>query len=138
MKYLIDTNVISELVKTNPDLNVVNWFKLINSDQIYLSVLTIGEIRKGISKLNDQVKQVKITHWLENDLMQWFDGRILVIDQKVSNMWGIIQAESVRMNSVIDNLIAATALCHNMTIATRNIKDFMYPNLSLINPWNMN
>ena len=135
MAYLIDTNVICETIKPTPNANVVKWFNSINNGDLYISVLTLGEIRKGLEKISDLDKKKKICLWLEQDLVSWFGGRILSIDIEVANKWGILCAEISKSTPVIDSLIASTALHFDLILVTRNTKDFYYPNLEVINPF---
>lgn len=132
MSYLIDINVISELIKNTPNSNVVRWFDAVSNDKLYLSVLTIGEIRKGISKVANLSKQEKYRLWLDEELMSWFYDRILPVNVAVANCWGRIAHNH---NSAIDSLIAATAIHFDLALVTRNISDFNYQGLHLINPW---
>lgn len=139
MKYLIDTNVISELVSPKPNRNVINWFNKIPSETVYLSVLTIGEIRKGIEKLNDSKRKQQLLPWLEHELPKMFDRRILSISVEVADRWGRLLSQTTRTLPAIDSLIAATALHHDMALVTRNITDYnSCQNLELINPWELN
>jgi len=135
MSYLIDTNVISELAKTQPNKQVVSWFGSISNHELYLSVITLGEIRKGIAKISDDKKREKIRMWLDHELLQWFGERILPIDQHVANKWGVLQASVSRTLSAIDSLIAATAMHSDLILVTRNIKDFDIPGIEIINPF---
>src|SRR5438094_327514 len=135
MNYLIDTCVISELVKKEPNVNVINWFKKIPDENLYLSVLSFGEIRKGIGKIIDHKQKEKLRIWLEHELTSWFNDKLLSIDVHVSDCWGRLQAEMQKPLPAIDSLIAATALHYDLTLVTRNLKDFYYPALSFINPW---
>lgn len=139
MSYLIDTNVISELVKskTRQDAQVVKWFSSVQDRDLYLSVLTIGEIRKGIGSINDSSRKEKVRMWLDQDLTSWFANRILPIDQQVANKWGMLQAKSKRTLPTIDSLLAATALHFDLILVTRNVKDFDYADLEVINPFNV-
>ena len=135
MSYLIDTNVICELVKKSPNKNVVNWFNRVSDRDLYISVLTIGEIRKGLDKISDDSYREKVRLWLDQDLITWFENRILPIDQHVANKWGMIQAQTKRTLPAIDSLIAATALHSDLIIVTRNIKDFDIGMLEAVNPF---
>lgn len=137
MKYLIDTNVISELVKATPNNEVYLWFNSIPNSDLYLSVLTLGEIRKGVSKIQDASKREKIRIWLEYDLPTWFNGRILSIDIDIANRWGVLQNQCNKPLPTIDSLIAATALHFDLIMVTRNIQDFQYPGLEVLNPWKL-
>ena len=135
MNYLIDTNVISELVREKPNKKVLEWFATIPNDSIYISVLTLGEIRKGIEKITTPARQHKLRAWLEVELPEWFQERMLTIDKNVADRWGLLQAQISRPLPVIDSLIAAIALHYDLSIVTRNTKDFNYPLLQVINPW---
>ena len=135
MSYLIDTNVISELIKIKPDKKVINWFDTVPDRELYLSVLTIGEIRKGLVKVNNDAKRETIRAWLDYELMTWFSDRILPIDQHVANKWGLLQAQVNKTLPAIDSLIAATALHSDLIIVTRNTKDFDIISLETINPF---
>jgi predicted nucleic acid-binding protein len=136
MSYLLDTNVISEIIKTEPNPNVGTWFKSLSISMFFLSVITLGEIRKGVEKLPDSKKRQFIINWLEIDLPKIFLGRIINIDSAVSDKWGFISAKSTI--PAVDGLIAACALVHNHKLVTRNLKDFInIPGLELLNPWDM-
>ena len=136
MNYLLDTNVISELVSLKPNKNVINWFEKIPTKSFFLSVLTIGEIRKGIEKVKDNKRKNKLLIWLEHDLVNMFNERILLISIQVADRWGRLQYQVQRSLPAIDSLIAATALHHDMTLVTRNIEDFSdCPGLEIFNPW---
>ncbi len=135
MSYLLDTNVISELVRSKPNKSVVDWMDGLPSESFYLSVLSLGEILKGIEKLGPSKRKERLVVWLEHDLRHWFGQQILPIDAIVAQRWGLITAQTNRTFPAIDSLLAATALTHNLTLATRNVKDFQFPDLSVVNPW---
>ena len=135
MSYLLDTNVISELKRPKPDERVVDWFATVTKESLYLSVLTLGEIRKGIDKLPDGQRKQLLSSWLEKDISLWFDSRLLGVDAGVADCWGKLQAQTNRPLPAIDSLLAATALHHNLRLVTRNVCDFDYPNLSVLNLW---
>jgi len=136
MKYLLDTNIVSELVSAKPNAKVIKWFNLIPTSAFYLSVLTLGEIRKGIEKVNDQRRKHKLLIWLEHELVDQFDHRILPISLEVADRWGRLLSQTNRTLPAIDGLLAATALHHDMTLVTRNVGDFLdCANLEIINPW---
>lgn len=137
MKFLLDTNILSETIKKKPHPPVINWLKSLSNDSIFISVLSLGEIRKVIEKLPEGEKKQKIILWLNQDLLIWFQDRILPIDNKVANKWGFISAHTPSPAPSIDSLIAATALTHNLMLVTRNAKDFNFGNLEVFNPWEM-
>ena len=135
MSYLLDTNVISELVRPKPAKAVLAWFENIPSEALHISVLTLGEIRKGVEKMPDGARREKLRLWLEHELVDWFGTRILLVDVPVADRWGRLLAQVGRPVPTIDSLLAATALHHELRLATRNQKDFDCPGLEVINPW---
>ena len=135
MSYLIDTNVLSELRRREPNADVIAWFANRPSRMLYLSALTLGEIRKGLEAVPDRERRLKLLDWLEIELPAFFSGRILSVDVPVADRWGRLQAEAKRPLPAIDSLLAATALHHQLRLVTRNKKDFTHPGLELINPW---
>ncbi|MDO8813496.1 MAG: type II toxin-antitoxin system VapC family toxin [Gallionella sp.] len=135
MSYLLDTNVISELVRPKPAKAVLAWFENIPSEALHISVLTLGEIRKGIENMPDGTRREKLRLWLEHELADWFDTRVLTVDIPVADRWGRLLAQIGRPVPSIDSLLAATALHHELRLVTRNQKDFDYPGLEVINPW---
>ena len=135
MSYLLDTNVISELVRPKPAKVVLDWFESIPSEALHISVLTLGEIRKGVEQMPDGVRREKLRLWLEHDLTDWFGVRVLPVDVMIADRWGRLLALAGRPVPSIDSLLAATALHHELRVVTRNEKDFDYPGLQVINPW---
>ncbi|RKY52411.1 MAG: VapC toxin family PIN domain ribonuclease [Candidatus Neomarinimicrobiota bacterium] len=138
MKYLLDTCVISELVKKKPDPLVVNWINSQNENDLYLSVITFGEIQKGISKLDDAVRKHSIQLWLE-DLSDRFYGRIIELDIQILLEWGHLSGELSKEGKnipVIDSLLGASALNNKLCFVTRNTDDFRFCGVEVFNPWN--
>ena len=135
MSYLLDTNVLSELRRKTPDIGVVEWFARRPASTLFLSVLTIGELRKGIEGLRDVERRSALTDWLETDLPGFFAGRILAIDTQVADRWGKLVAAAGRPWPAIDSLLGATAAQHGLSIVTRNGRDFADLGLDVINPW---
>lgn len=138
MKYLLDTCAISELVKKHPNEKIVQWIKECDEDAVFISVLTLGEIQKGISKLDDNRRRIKIQKWLDSDLRDRFAERILPISLEVALTWGVIEGESSnkgRPLPVIDALIGATAVTHNLTVVTRNERDIRGTGARILNLW---
>lgn len=136
MNYLLDTNIISELARLKPNTQVEKWISTIPSSHLFLSVLTIGEIRKGIEKVADMQKKYKLLNWLEIELTALFTQRILPITIDIADRWGRLQAQSQRTLPSIDALIAATALHHDMMLVSRNTADFIgCEGLQIMNPF---
>jgi len=138
LKYLLDTCVISELIKKEKNNKVVKWIKKRKESSLFISVLTVGEIQKGISKLPDSHKKEYLKTWIDNDLKKRFAGRILEITEEIATTWGEIQAKSEsegKKMPAIDSLIAATAIKNNLTVVTRNEKDIENSGCKSINPW---
>ena len=138
MRYLLDTCVISELVSKKPETAVIDWIDGIDDEYFYLSVITIGEIKKGIEKLPDSERKELLASWLEEDLLSRFQGRILRLETAVMLTWGSLTAkleQEGKKLAAIDSLIAAIALTNNLTLVTRNIADFQNTGVSLLNPW---
>jgi predicted nucleic acid-binding protein len=135
MTYLLDTNVLSETWKANPDKNVVDWLRAIPSEKLYISVLVIGEIRRGIELLPAGRKSKRLLSWLEEELPNQLGDNIVPIDLAIAERWGFLTATIKRTLPAIDGLLAATALTHNMKMVTRNEKDFAIAGLEVINPF---
>ena len=138
MSFLLDTSVIFELVKAAPDNYVIEWLKHADEASLYLSVLTIGEIEKGIAKLPASSSREKLETWVRRDLAERFRERLLAIDGTVAATWGRLAGEAEASGDplpVIDGLIAATSLAHDLTVATRNIGDFERCGARCFNPW---
>jgi predicted nucleic acid-binding protein len=135
MSYLIDTNILSELRRREPNQGVLEWFEQRPATTLYLSALTLGEIRKGIDALVNDDRRLILLDWLEVELPRFFSGRILSVDTYVADRWGRLTAQMGRPIPAIDSLLAATALTHDLKLVTRNVRDFNYPELDVINPW---
>ena len=138
MRFLLDTCVISELVAMQPDPDVVQWVDGIDEERLYLSAITIGEIKKGIERLPDSRRRSTLVEWLEGDLLIRFEDRILPIDTRVMLVWGELTADleqKGRTMPAIDSLIAAIALQGGLSLVTRNEDDFANSGVALINPW---
>lgn len=136
--FLLDTNCISELVRAKPEPLVMQWLDDCDERLLYLSVLTIGEIRKGIAALVACKQRTLLESWLELELKTRFNDRILPIDEEVAERWGVLSAHAKAVGkplAVIDGLLAATALHHNLAIVTRNTAYFAETNVSIVCPW---
>ena len=136
--FLLDTNCISEMVRLSPEPKVMDWMQAVDESLLYLSVLTLGEIRKGVAGLAQSKRRTRLETWLEIELRARFAGRILPIDGEIADRWGLLAAEARKKGtalSVIDGLLAATALRHNLTIVSRNVSDFTSTQVQILNPW---
>ena len=136
--FLLDTNCISEVVRLKPDPRVMAWIEEVEEGLLYLSVLTLGEIRKGLAALPQGKRRSRLETWLEVELQARFSGRILSIDAAVADRWGLIAARAKSTGkglSTIDGLLAATAIHHNLTIVSRNAGDFTNTQVPVVNPW---
>jgi predicted nucleic acid-binding protein len=136
--FLLDTNVVSELVTRRPEPSVSQWVEGTDETLLHLSVLTLGEIRKGIVGLPHAKRRAELENWLNHGLRDRFAGRILPIDAGVADRWGHVAAQARSLNillPVIDGLLAATALEHNLTLVTRNIRDVAGVGVLILNPW---
>jgi len=138
MRYLLDTNIISELVARTPNPRVVDWLAGADEDLLYLSVITIGEIKKGIEKLPASKRKKRLTTWLEEDLLERFAGRLVTLDVEVLLHWGELAARLERAGktiAAIDSLMAASALVGDFLLVTRNTADFDAAGVQVMNPW---
>ena len=138
MKYLLDTCVISEVIKKEPNKNVIAWLQAQDEDNLFLSVLTFGELQKGIQKHTDQTRKQKLKIWVEEDLKKRFENRIIPIDLNVVTNWGSIQGLAELAGKpmpTLDGLIAVSGLTYNCTIATRNTSAMEQSTAELFNPW---
>ena len=138
MNYLLDTNVLSELVRENPHPHVVTFIHETDEDRFFLSVMSWAELRRGVALLPEGRKRTRLAQWLDHDLRERFAGRILPIDLHISDCWGQLMAKGKkegRSPSVVDGFLAATAIVHNLQIVTRNEKDFVNLEVRLFNPW---
>jgi hypothetical protein len=135
LSYLIDTNILSELRRKTPNAGVVAWFSKRPASSLYLSVLTLGELRKGVEGIADMERRMALLDWLEADLPNFFMGRVLTVDAHVADRWGRMVAQAGRPLPAIDSLLAATAAHHDLSLVTRNVKDFTNLGVEVINPW---
>ena len=138
MSWLLDTCIISELVRPRPKASVVTWVRECDEGELFLSVITIGELEKGIAKLPDSTKRGTLEQWVRRELADWFRGRLLVIDSGVAARWGAKAGVSEARGQplpVIDSLIAATSLQHDLTVVTRNTDDIERCGARCFNPW---
>ena len=138
MNLLLDTNVLSEVQRPTPAPKVLAWLDRVDEDRTFISVASIAELRRGIALLDDGRRRMALTAWLNHDLPTRFAERVLPIDHAVAERWGDLMAQSRRSGialSVMDGIFAATALAHQLTLVTRNVKDFAALGVPLLNPW---
>ena len=138
MNFLLDTNLISEWINPNPNAGVVSWLAGADEDRIFMSVVTLAELRHGIERLAAGQRRKRLNEWLEDELPQRFGDRVLPIDAAVAHSWGRIVARRETLGRPIgamDALIAATAQVHDLTLATRNEVDFDSAVTAMVNPW---
>jgi toxin FitB len=138
VSFLLDTNGVSEWVKPMPDPGLVNWLAAVDEDRIYLSVVTLAELRHGVERLADGRRRARLEVWLDQELAERFVGRVLVVNGAIADAWGrlVARAEAAGHRlSVMDGFIAATAQIHDLTLVTRNVKDFTASGVAVQNPW---
>jgi len=136
MKYLFDTNVLSELKKPKPNKKVIDFVNSLSQESTYISCISIGEIKKGIASCNDKKKMKELEIWFEKFLLHEMKDQIVNLGSEVMSSWGDLMAE-VKSLPILDSLIAATCLAHKFHLVTRNVKDFeKIKSLKIINPWN--
>jgi len=136
--YLVDTNIPSELTREKPDARVSAFLGNTDKGSVFLSVMTIGEICKGIAALPVGQKRTALQGWLDIDVRSWFAGRILPVTEAIAERWGHLAATAKQQGltlAVVDGVIAATALHHDLTLVTRNVKDFVGLRVEVFNPW---
>lgn len=138
MNYILDTNVVSELIAPKPNSNVTGWIDRVDSDQAFISVIAIGELRKGIDKLPQSKRKEMLDQWLREDLLIRFQDYLLPIDADIMMLWGSLNARLEIMGrpiSAVDGLLAATAMRYRYTLVTRNSAHFVNTGILLYNPW---
>jgi hypothetical protein len=138
LNYLLDTSAVSEVVKPKPDPAVIEWLTQADEEALFLSVLTIGELEKGVAKLADGKRRTRLRAWVRRDLVTRFAGRLLPVDLQIADRWGALVGTSESKGLpllVIDSLIAATCLVHGLTAVTRNRADFERCGVECFSPW---
>jgi toxin FitB len=140
VSFLLDTNIVSEWVKPEPNPHVVTWMKEVEEDRVFLSVASLAEIRRGIELMAPGKRRDRLASWLAEDLPTRFEGRILDIDRRIAEAWGIIMARGQKTGlnvSTLDAFFAATAIAYKLTLVTRNIPHFLSLDIPLLNPWHL-
>lgn len=138
MRLLLDTNVMSEVTKPRPNESVLKWLHELDEDRTFISIISIAEIRRGVALMDSGRKRDALDEWLTHDLPQRFDNRIIPVEGPVALAWGNLMALAKRNGrglASMDGLIAATAIAHDLTLATRNIKDFEGLGIDITDPW---
>ena len=138
MKFLPDTCVLSDLVSRSPDKGLTDWLARQSEENLFLSVVTLGELQAGVSKLPDSARKALLAHWISQDLMKRFSGRILAVDAEVAQTWGMLSGESASRGiqlPLADAQIAATAIVRGLTVTTRNTRDIQRCGALTLNPW---
>jgi len=138
MRYLLDTNVLSEPARRDPDPTVIRWLRTLSSLEACISVLTLGEIGKGVSLMAPGPRKQALRRWLAQDLPMRFRGRMLPVDQDIAMRWGDLTAEGRRIGRplpVVDGLLLATASVHDLTFVTRNLRDCGDRGVPVLDPW---
>jgi len=136
--FLLDTNIPSELTRPLPQPSVSQWLDEVDDELLYFSVVSLGEVLKGIASLPTSKRRNELQQWLDETLRPWFEGRILPVNEPIAERWGILAGQCKmkgRPLKVADGLIAATALEHDLTVVTRNARDFEGLGVEVFNPW---
>jgi predicted nucleic acid-binding protein len=138
VNFLLDTNVVSEWTKPNPNIGVVKWLAEADEDRMFLSAITFGELQYGMARLQAGAKRKRLEEWVEAELKERFAGRVIGIDEEIASFWGglLARAESQgRPMGTMDGFLGATALVKGMTLVTRNERDFAASGIETFNPW---
>jgi len=136
--FLLDTNIPSELIRTRPEPRVEKWVFAQDEQSLHLSVVSIGELRRGLVVLPAGKRRSELERWFENDLVPRFQGRILPVTQSIADRWGVLDGECQLKGAPLntaDGMIAATAVEHDLTVVTRNVQDFAGLGVQIFNPW---
>jgi toxin FitB len=138
VSFLLDTNVVSEWVKPHPDSNVIAWLAEVDEDRVFISVISFAELRRGIERMPAGRRRERLALWLSEELPARFEDRILGIDRQIAEAWGIIMVRGEKAGAPfgsMDAMVAAIAQTHELTLVTRNVKDFRAVGISLLDPW---
>lgn len=138
MNFLLDTNVVSEWTRPQPNPGLIGWLEEADEDRLFLSVITLAELRYGTERLAAGKKRARLEEWLDHELPQRFEDRVLAIDPATADACGKITAQRERLGhplSAMDAFLASTAEVHGLTLITRNVSDFQGTVRSILNPW---
>ena len=138
MAFLLDTNVVSETVKAKPEQRVLDWLEAQTPAELFLAAQTIGELIRGARKVKEKARRESFEHWIERDLADQFEGRVLPFDGPAAVQWGRLMGDGDRIGrppAAADAQIAAVAIRHDLTLVTRNVRDFESLGVALLNPW---
>ena len=138
MAFLIDTNIVSETVRPKPEPRVLAWVERRSPAELFLASITIGELMRGARKIKEEARRTTYERWIENDLSEQFEGRILPFDDKTARIWGRLMGDGDRKGltpAAADAQIAAIAMGHGLVLVTRNVRDFENFDLEIANPW---
>lgn len=138
MNFLLDTNVVSEWTKPRPDTGIVAWLAEADEDRVFISVVTLAELRHGIERMPAGARRDRLDVWLTEQMPARFEARVLPVDAGIADGWGRIMARGQaagRPVGTMDGFIAATAEHHDLTLVTRNVSDFDVLGIRLVNPW---
>jgi toxin FitB len=140
VRFLLDTNVVSEMVKPHPNVGVLRWLHEADEDSLLVSVITVAELRFGVQRLATGARRDRLDAWVQEQFTQRFEGRLLAVDEEIAETWGALMAASEaqgrRMN-VMDCFLAATAVVHGATLVTRNVGDFSGLSGEVLDPWSL-
>ena len=138
MSFLLDTTVVSEWMKPLPNSSVIRWLAEVDEDRVYISVMTLAELRYGTERLPTGARKSRLEAWLHEELPLRFEGRLLIIETAIADAWGRVMSRCSAVGrpiGVMDAFFAATAEVHALTLVTRNVSDFTASGISLFNPW---
>jgi predicted nucleic acid-binding protein len=138
VSFLVDTNAVSEWVKPVPDPGLVAFLDAVDEDRVYVSVITVAELRQGIERLAPGRRREQLEIWIQEQFPQRFAGRVLVVDESIADAWGRLVARTWsagRPIGIMDGFIAATAQANDFTLVTRNVSDFEAAGITVLNPW---
>lgn len=138
MNYLLDTNVVSEWARPRPAPQVVRWLADADEDRLFLSVITIAELERGVSSLPAGKKRDSLTAWIADDLLERFEGRLLDVTVEVAREWGAVMSATQRAGrplGAMDGFFAATSRAHRLALVTRNASDFVATGVEIVDPW---